>query len=180
MLCFLDHAAILLLIKQCPEFRSTSSRYFIRHLAALDQLLHGRKFQFCPVILGLQILTSDIYDQDDLLTEMVKCDDLVKQHQIHILKPFLVFCIQHQRRLCIFHVIVGKISYQSTGKCRKIFNLRTFIFIKYLSDILTWMLCLHIHGCSVFDREFSVCTGDLKPRVISQKCVAPPFLIILR
>ena len=47
------------------------------------------------------MLQINVDHQDDLLSEVVKGDHLVKQHQIHILKAFRILSIQSQCRLCI-------------------------------------------------------------------------------
>ena len=44
----------------------------------------------------------DVYNENDFLTEIIKSNDLVKKHQIHILEPFRILRVQMQGRLGIF------------------------------------------------------------------------------
>ena len=46
------------------------------------------------MIIDLQVIGLDIQDQDQLLSVIVKGDDFVEQHQVHILEAFLVLRIQ--------------------------------------------------------------------------------------
>ena len=59
-----------------------------------QELLHVVQFPLRSMIIDLQIIGLDIQDQDQLLSVVVKSDDLVEQHQVHILEAFLVLRIQ--------------------------------------------------------------------------------------
>ena len=179
VLGFLHHIAVPLFVKERPEIGSAAARFHRSHLPVGEEPSHGFQFHLCLVVFRLQILTADVDDEDDLLPEMVKSDNLVKEHQVHIFKPFFVLCIQLQGRFCVFHVIVGEISYQSAGEGGHSFQSWAFVFFYDLPDILAGMLGLKHHGRSVFDGQCSVRAGQLQLRVVTQKRVAPPLFIVL-
>ena len=87
--------------------------------------------QFCTaaLIFFFDIFHSGIGDHDDLLTEVIKCDDLVKKHHIHILEALGILRIQIQLWLAVFHIVIGEISNQTAGKGRKTRNLRTCVLL---------------------------------------------------
>ena len=159
MLGFLHHAAIPLFVEQCPEIGSAAARFQRSHLPIGEKPSHGLQFHLCLVILCLQILAADVDDEDHFLPEMIKGNDLVEQHQIHVFKPFFILRSKLQRRFCIFHVIVGEISYQSAGEGRQPLNPWTFVFFYNLPDVLAGMLCLKHHGRSIFNSQPSIRTG---------------------
>ena len=115
---------------------------------------------------------------------MVKGDHLVKKHQIHV--PEILYCLvgKLQLRLAVLDVIVGKISYQTSGKGRHIFQHRAFVFFQDLADSISRMFHL-LYGfffASVLvdlpDLKSSVCTGDLHGWLISQEGIAAPYLCL--
>ena len=115
---------------------------------------------------------------------MIKGNYLVKKHQIHIAE--ILYCLvgKLQFWLTVFDIIVGKISYQATGKCRHIFQHRAFVFFQDLADSISRMFHL-LYGfffASVLvdlpDLKSSVCTGDLHGWLISQEGIAAPYLCL--
>ena len=70
---------------------------------------------------------------------MIKSDHLVKKHQIHVLKPLRVAGIQTQGRLGVFQIVVGEISDKAAGKGRKVGKPGAFVFLDYLTDIVSWI-----------------------------------------
>ncbi len=84
-----------------------------------QELLHVVQLPLRSMIIDLQIIGLDIQDQDQLLSVIVKSDDFVEQHQVHILEAFLVLRIQPQGRFAVFDIVIGKISYQTSGKGRQ-------------------------------------------------------------
>ena len=125
-----------------------------------------------------------IDNKNDLLSEMIERYYFVKQHQIYIRKFFCIFHLPFCRRFAISKIIVGKISYQATGKCRHIFQHRAFVFFQDLADSISRMFHL-LYGfffASVLvdlpDLKSSVCTGDLHGWLISQEGIAAPYLCL--
>ena len=72
---------------------------------------------------------------DNLLAEMVKCDDLIKQHQIHILKMLAILDRSSHRGLRIAQIIIGKISDQPAGKGRQLRDPRASVIRQDLPQI---------------------------------------------
>ena len=115
---------------------------------------------------------------------MVKGDHLVKKHQIHV--PEILYCLigKLQLRLAVLDVIVGKISYQTSGKSRHIFQHRAFVFFQDLPNGISRMLhLLYVFFFSPIlmdpaDLKLSVCTGDLHGWLISQEGIASPYLCL--
>lgn len=59
---------------------------------------------------------------------MVESDYLIKQHQIQILEGIIRFVIIPDRGFTVAEGIIGKVSYQSSRKGRKILKTGAFIF----------------------------------------------------
>lgn len=55
-------------------------------------------------------------DQDDFLAEVVKGDNLVKQHQVHILKVLRVLDLHPHGGFAATRVVVGKIADRTACK----------------------------------------------------------------
>ena len=68
---------------------------------------------------------------------MVKCNDIVEQHQIHI--PEIGFLLIGKAKLwfAVFDLIVGEISDQPAGKCWKPRKFRCPVLINNLTKHLT-------------------------------------------
>ena len=101
VLCVFHHFAVFLFLEKRSYRCSAVSRDIFLWLTVLDQICHTAKLQRSSVIFCFQMLQINVDHQDDLLSEVVKGDHLVKQHQIHILKTFRILSIQSQCRLCI-------------------------------------------------------------------------------
>ena len=132
-----------------------------------QKLLHIVQFPLCSMIIDLQIVRLDIQDQDQLLSVIVKSDDFVEQHQVHILKSFLVLCIQPQGRFAVFDIVIGKISYQTPGKGRQPRKLGTFILFHDVADDPSDISGICPAGQFRFYCCLTVIAGDLKQRIIA-------------
>ena len=121
-----------------------------------------------------------VHDQDDLLPEMVKCDYLVEQHQVYILKALFVICVQHKGRLGVFDVIVGKIPDEPAGKGRQVFHTRAAVIREHLPYDLFRVLCFHRDGGTGPQGEHAVCTAQLQRGVKPKKRVPAPHAAALR
>ena len=119
------------------------------------------------MIINLQIIGLDIQDQDQLLSVVVKSDDLVEQHQVHILEAFLVLRIQSEGRFAVFDIVIGKISYQTSGKGRQPRKLGTFILFHDAADDPSDISGIRSAGQFRFYCGHTVIAGDLKQRIIA-------------
>ena len=66
--------------------------------------------------------------------EIIKSNDFIKQHQIHILECFAIFCAGAYGRLAVSVVVVRKVSDKPSGKRRKIVKTRALIFRQELAE----------------------------------------------
>ena len=115
---------------------------------------------------------------------MVKCNDRIKQHQIHVPEVLLLVIRQFQLWLTVLDIIVRKISDQPSGKRRHLFQNRTSVLSQYASKRIARMrysklvlLLLPIRPCFL-DFHLSIRTSDFHRRLISKKCVASPHLCL--
>ena len=69
--------------------------------AVFKDISHLTDLKLCLVVAGLAFLKAHVCDEDYLLTEVVKCDDLVKEHEVNVLEVFSIFGIYPQ---CLFPV----------------------------------------------------------------------------
>ena len=107
---------------------------------------------------------------------MIKSDHLVKKHQIKIFKIFRIFHITFHTRFAVSEIIIGKITYQSSGKGWKIVETWTFIIRKDLAEIIRRMLCNYFQ---ISDFHFAIDTGDLQFRIKAKKRISSPCLVCL-
>ena len=132
------------------------------------------------MVIGFHIIRLRIDDQDDFLAVIIVSDDLMEQHQVYILKAFLILRIQLQGWLAVLDIIIGKISYQTTGKGRKIIKYGTVILPNDITDAFSDILSAVLGGHGSFYNRIPVIAGNLQNRVISQKGISSPSLIRLR
>ena len=117
---------------------------------------------------------------------MVKGDDFVKKHQIHIPEIRISLLRKTECRLGVLEIIIGEISHQTSGKGRELLDFGTFIFGEDLSDRVAGMIGreglsrLFLLLSASSDRHLSVHAGQLHRGSIAQERVAAPFLVILR
>ena len=102
MLGFFYHAAVGIFIKERTEIGSAVARRVLCRRAVLDELRHIFQGKLRTVVFRFQMRQVDVYNENDFLTEIIKSNDLVKKHQIHIPEPFRILRIQMQGRLGIF------------------------------------------------------------------------------
>ena len=148
----------------------------------LDQLNDlGYFFHRMDIILR-QIIRLRIRDDEQLLLHIVKCNHLIEQHQIYIIKPFLIFRIQIQLRFTVFDVIICEIPNQSTGECRESFDLRAFVICQDFIDTGFRMLYQHLadnRSVHIGDFQLSVHTCHTKLWLVTKECIASPVFLIL-
>ena len=153
-------------------------------LSVSDQLCHLCKLHFGFLVRIFQITGHHSGDQKYLLSVMVKRDNLVKKHEIHVPEIFYCFIGKLKLRLAVFNVIVGEISYQTASECRHFFEYRALVFFQDLSNCFSRMLYLLLRFLfgSVFmnltDLKISIRTGDLHRWFISQEGIPSPHLCL--
>ena len=90
MLCLLHHLTVLLFRERRLKFTFKFQRLIGCRISIPNQIGESLKFQFCLVILFFHRICLHVDDQDHFLTEIVKGDHLIKQHQIDILERILI------------------------------------------------------------------------------------------
>ncbi len=145
VLCFF-HDLTVLLQREARRYLAfqPAAQIFFRP-AAVQQLRHLPEFPLRAVVFDLCIVQPDVDDQYNLLPEIIECYDLVKQHQVNIVKTLGIFGIQCQLGLGILDVVVGKIADQSAGERRETGKDRAFVLRKELTDLLPRIFCLKAH-----------------------------------
>ena len=106
MLSFLHHFAVLLSVKERFRFAQQLSARLVFLLAVSqkpDKLvqLHNRL-----IISDLNVIKRHIYYKNYFLPYMVKSNNLVKKHQINVLKCLCILCFAFNSRFAVPKVIV--------------------------------------------------------------------------
>ena len=86
MLCLLHHVTERFFLKQRRYLAEKPSAGLVFLLAVSQQINQPFQFQRRPVIADFHILQRHIYNENDLLSEMIKGNHFIKQHHIHIFK----------------------------------------------------------------------------------------------
>ena len=145
-------------------------------------------------------------NQKNFLAEIVKGNDLVKHHQIHIPEIILRLGEKFQRRLAVLQIIVRKISHQASAECGEPFHLRTPVLLQQpayfllrtpghpgfdLKALLSGQVSRPVgSGCTAcsirrlpvppdLHRHSSIHTGQLHCGIIAEKRVSAPSLPVL-
>ena len=85
-------------------------------------------------IVFINVVKPYIGDQYKLLSDIVEGYDLVKKHQVNVLEIFSIRGFWLYGRLAVLYVVVGKVSDQSSCKCRKIFKPRAPVMRQNVTD----------------------------------------------
>ena len=176
VLCLFDHAAELLFVKQRRNISKQLAARFIFLFAVAEKLCELTKFHNGLVVAGFRFNQRHIYNENDFLSEMIECDNFIKEHQINILKCFGIFHITFDCRLAVSKIIIGKVSHKTACKGREIVKTGTLIIGKNLAEIVRWIICLNLETA---DLHFSINASDLHFRVKSEKGVVSPVFICL-
>ena len=151
--------------------RLLDRRFALQKVPHLPQGLERRRIVF------FQHVELHIDNQDDFLPVVVKGDNLRKKHEIHIPKAFSAALCEAQGRLRVFHIIVSKVADQPAGKGREFRNARCAVPIEQCPDFFL-RVCRAVLLFSDFN--LAVEAADRESRIIAEKAVTPPALLILR
>ena len=172
MLCPTYHVTEPFLLKQRLHCACKMSARFTLSCSVHQKICHLRELHLGFVVTCFRIAQIQIADQDDLLPVVVKGDDLVKKHQIHVLKVFRILYFCFHRRFGIGQIVIGKISDQSSGERWQILHFRTAVILQDLPDVGRRVVRMKMQRTRL---KLSVHTGDLHFRIVSEKCIPPPF-----
>ena len=143
-------------------------------LPGAQEAAHLLQLQHRLVVVDLHVLQGHVHHEDDLLPQMVKGDDLVKEHQVHILEGLAVRDVTLRRGFLVGQVIVGEVPHQPPGEGGQARQPGAAVGRQHLAEIGSGILgrkpqapCLHL----------PVPAGDLQLGVVAQKGVPPPLLV---
>ena len=145
-------------------------------LACLQKIFKLPQFQHRFVVSDLHVLQGHVDNQDDFLTEIVKGNDFVKEHQIRVLEAFRVLGAGAHCGFAVSQVIVGKIPYQPAGEGGQIVKAGAFVIRQDLPQAGGGILCLK---GEISHPHLTVFTSDGQFGVKAEKGIAPPFLILM-
>ena len=136
-------------VKECFGFTQHMPGLFLRRLAISYKISHIFKFPDCIIVACFVILKGNICNKDYLLTEVIKGDDLIKEHKIKITEVFGILGIKIYTRLHVLQVIVGEVAHKTPGKCWQVLEIGTFVFSKDLTDITCGITGLYCHAAGL-------------------------------
>ena len=176
MLGLFYHGAELLLGKKRLELGGHFAGVLRGGGAVADQVRHAVQLPHGSGVVGFNVIQRHVDDEDDFLPQVVKGDELIKQHQVHIAEAFGVSGVQVQGRLKILDVVISKVADKAARKRRQIGQPRAFIFGQHGADGIVGVGAGD--GGTVLVHR-AVQAGELQLRLKAQKGVAPPLLVIL-
>ena len=143
-------------------------------LTVENELLHTANLKTGHVVLLIDVIKRDVRDEENLLELIIEGDDLVEQHQIEVVETIAVFCIETERRLGVFDVVVGKVSDKTACEWRETVYFGTFMCCKQLPYVIFRMPGLN---CDITEFQLSIEAGDDSFRVIAEEGVPAELLI---
>ena len=131
----LHHGAVAGLVKQRRDRAGESPAGFGLFFAGAQQLSQLLQLQNGLAVIDLRFGQGHIGDEDDFLAKIVKCDDLVKQHQVNVLEILAVRSLTANGRLAVTEVIVGEIPHQTAGEGGQPWQLGAFVVSQNLPQL---------------------------------------------
>ena len=174
MLRLLHHAAELLPLKERRHVAREHPAGFIFLLTGPEKIRELMKLHDRFSVSGLRVSERHVDDERDLLPQMVKGDDLVKEHEIDVLEGLAVLHGASHGRLTVAEIIIGKISDQSARKGWEIIKSRAPEVGEDLSEITGRILRLYSEAA---DLHFPVYACDIELRIVSEEGIAAEGLI---
>ena len=109
---------------------------------------------------------------------MVKGNDLVKEHQVHIVKVAVLCGGQLQPRLAVFGVVVGKVAHQPAGKGGQLPQSGAFVPLQQGSNMGLWTAGKGARAVLVNYSAFAVLAVDLRLGIKAQEGVPPGAFLV--
>lgn len=168
----LHHGAVAGLVKQRRDRAGEPPAGFSLFFAGAQQLSQLLQLQKGLVVIDLRFGQGHIGDEDDFLAKIVKCDDLVKQHQVNVLEILAVRSLTANGRLAVTEVIVGEIPHQTAGEGGQPWQLGAFVVSQNLPQIGGGVIGLNAQAAGL---QHTAAAGDLQFGVKAEKGVAAPL-----
>ena len=134
VLCLFHHFAVFLFLKKRLEIGEAVSGLRFCRLSVPDQVSHLLQLEQSVIVFRIQVIQTDVNNQNDLLAVVVKGNHLVEQHQVNILESLGVHGVQMKRGFCIFQIIIGEITNQPAGERGKVVKAGTLVLLQDLTD----------------------------------------------
>lgn len=126
--CFLHHPAVGVFLKKRTEGRKKAPRAAGGGDAGTEKADEVIKLQLRPGVFGVHVVQADVDDEDQLLHQVVENDDLVEEHQIHVLEMLRILSVQAKGRFGVLDEVVGEVPNQPAGEGRQPRDPGAFVF----------------------------------------------------
>ena len=144
-------------------------------LCSGPQQLHKlSELQHRLVVAGLRLVQGHIDHENELLPQMVKGNDLVKEHQIKIPKFLAVLHLRPDGRLAVPQIVIGEVSHKPAGEGREMVKAGAFVLLQDLTQVSGWVRRWEVKASGP---HLPVPAGDLKTGIKAQEGVASPGLM---
>ena len=174
ILGLLHHAAELFPVKQRRHLpQEPAGRLPL--LCAVPQQLHKlSELHHSLVVAGLRLVQGHIDHENELLPQVVKGDDLVKEHQVEVPKGLRVLHLRPDRWLAVPEIVIREVSHQSAGEGREGIEPGAFVSLQDLAQVRGGVLRPKPEASGP---HLSIPACDLQSGIKAQEGVAAPGLI---
>ncbi len=170
------HVAVTVLVEQGTYIAKESAARFLFLFAVLQKVCQLLQFEFCLVVPGFRVIERHVADEDDLLAEVVECDDFVKQHEVDIFELFAVLHVHANLRFTVAEEVVGEVADEAAGEGRQVVEGRALVVGEDLPDVRRRVLRAHV---DVPDLHVAAAAGDFQFRVEPEERVPAPLRPVL-
>ena len=139
-----------------------------------QQLRQLVQLQHRLVVAHFHVIQGHIDDKDDLLTGVVEGDDLIKEHQVHVLERLAVLHRALHGRLAVGQVVVGEVAHQTAGEGGQVVETGAFVVRQDLAEVVRRVVGVDLE---VPRPQLAVDALHLQLGVDPQKGVPPPLLV---
>ena len=124
MFRLLHHIAELFLTEKRRDLTLKFSCRLLPLLSPAQKINQLTKIPYSLVIIGFRLIQPHVDDQDDLLAHMVKSNDLVKEHEVHVAEVFCVLRLSSRTWFAVAEIVKGKIAYKTACEGRQVIKMR--------------------------------------------------------
>ncbi len=170
------HLTVAVFVEEGAYIAKESAARFLLLLSVLQEVRQLLQLEFGLVVPGVRVLEGHVADEDDLLSEVVEGDDLVEEHEVHVLELLAVLDVHADFRFAVAEEVVGEVPDEAAGEGREVVERRAPVVGEDLPDVRRRVLGLHV---DVPDLHVSPAAGDLQLRVEPEECVPAPLRAVL-
>ena len=81
------------------------------------------------IVADLDIVELHVDNEDNLLSDVVEGNDLVKEHQVDVLERLAVLDLTSHARLAVAEVVIGEVADQTARKGRQLGKAGAFVVL---------------------------------------------------